>query len=554
MAVPTTEGDSRAKRYDRQIRIWGAHGQDALERAHICLVNAGPTGTEALKNLVLGGIAAFTVVDGADVGVADTGNNFMVEASDVGRKRAAAVAAPLKELNENVAGSCVEEDPMALLEAQPTFFHSFTLVIATQLREDEVLRLEAATRPAGVPLLIARSYGLAGYLRISTEEHRVVESKPDSAAQDLRFHAPWPQLQALAQSIDLATLNDIDHKHVPYGLLLVKAALQWRSEHNGALPANSAERTAFKELIKSWQRSIDGVPLDEENFLEAVSNAHKMWAPPSIPSEVRTILQDDAAKHVTSSSPDFWLLAAALRAFVDEDGHASLPLEGSIPDMFATTAMYLQLQRVYRERAEQDVAAVEAHLARILQSVGRDAKSVPKADIRAFCKNARNLRVVRFKSLADEAGSSGGGVAAPGSGLRGALSGEDTAAAASLYLLLRAADRFRVSYGRWPGVGVPGEAEGDVSSHERDLPALKSLAVGLVAEAGASPSAFSISDDMTGEVCRFGGSEVHCMGAIVGGMAAQEAIKLLTHQFVPLAGTLIFNSMGLQSSSSVFNF
>lgn len=59
-------------------------------------------------------------------------------------------------------------------------------------------------------------------------------------------------------------------------------------------------------------------------------------------------------------------------------------------------------------------------------------------------------RVVRFKSLADEAGSSGGGVAAPGSGLRGALSGEDTAAAASLYLLLRAADRFRVSYGYLP--------------------------------------------------------------------------------------------------------
>lgn len=35
-----------------------------------------------------------------------------------------------------------------------------------QLREDELLRLEAATRPAGVPLLIARSYGLAGYLRV----------------------------------------------------------------------------------------------------------------------------------------------------------------------------------------------------------------------------------------------------------------------------------------------------------------------------------------------------------------------------------------------------
>lgn len=57
-----------------------------------------------------------------------------------------------------------------------------------------------------------------------------------------------------------------------------------------------------------------------------------------------------------------------------------------------------------------------------------------------------------------------------------------------------------------------------------------------------------------GEVCRFGAAEMHCMGAIMGGMAAQEAIKLLTRQFVPMAGTLIFNSMGLQSSSSVFNF
>lgn len=93
---------------------------------------SGPTGTEALKNLVLGGIAAFTVVDGSDVGAADSGNNFMVDSGDVGRNRAAAVAGPLRELNENVAGACVEEDPMALLEAQPAFFHRFTLVIATQ--------------------------------------------------------------------------------------------------------------------------------------------------------------------------------------------------------------------------------------------------------------------------------------------------------------------------------------------------------------------------------------------------------------------------------------
>lgn len=39
--------------------------QEALENASVCLLNAGPTGSETLKNLVLGGIASFTIVDGA---------------------------------------------------------------------------------------------------------------------------------------------------------------------------------------------------------------------------------------------------------------------------------------------------------------------------------------------------------------------------------------------------------------------------------------------------------------------------------------------------------
>ena len=42
-------GMDKAKRYDRGIRVWGAHGQAALEAARVCLLNAGPTGTEVLQ-------------------------------------------------------------------------------------------------------------------------------------------------------------------------------------------------------------------------------------------------------------------------------------------------------------------------------------------------------------------------------------------------------------------------------------------------------------------------------------------------------------------------
>lgn len=57
--------DAKARRYDRQLRIWGAEGQRRLESCRVALLNCGPTGSEALKNLVLGGIGSFTVVDGA---------------------------------------------------------------------------------------------------------------------------------------------------------------------------------------------------------------------------------------------------------------------------------------------------------------------------------------------------------------------------------------------------------------------------------------------------------------------------------------------------------
>jgi amyloid beta precursor protein binding protein 1 len=66
----------RSTKYDRQLRIWGEHGQSALERAHICVLNCGPTGSEALKNLVLGGIGSFTVVDASKVCASDLGNNY----------------------------------------------------------------------------------------------------------------------------------------------------------------------------------------------------------------------------------------------------------------------------------------------------------------------------------------------------------------------------------------------------------------------------------------------------------------------------------------------
>lgn len=57
-APPILHGPSdKEKKYDRQLRLWAANGQAALEDAHIFLLNSGSgtVGVETLKNLVLPG-------------------------------------------------------------------------------------------------------------------------------------------------------------------------------------------------------------------------------------------------------------------------------------------------------------------------------------------------------------------------------------------------------------------------------------------------------------------------------------------------------------------
>lgn len=94
-------------------------------------------------------------------------------------------------------------------------------------------------------------------------------------------------------SIDLATADDILHKHTPYGelqrrclsqqqarlspqnqecrtktaicvaaVLLIQATKQWHATHGPELPRNAREKQAYRDILHSWQRRIDDVPIE----------------------------------------------------------------------------------------------------------------------------------------------------------------------------------------------------------------------------------------------------------------------------------------------------
>lgn len=107
----TTIPTSKEKKYDRQLRLWAASGQAALEDAHILLINSGPgvTGIEALKNLVLPGIGQFTIQDSALVTEADLGVNFFLDENCLNGFRADHTARLLQELNPDVKSNSITE-------------------------------------------------------------------------------------------------------------------------------------------------------------------------------------------------------------------------------------------------------------------------------------------------------------------------------------------------------------------------------------------------------------------------------------------------------------
>lgn len=195
---------------------------------------------------------------------------------------------------------------------------------------------------------------------------------------------------------------------------------------------------------------------DEANFAEARRHLYCTWTPPVVPEGVRAVLADarcaDPARAdaAAAADADFWVVAAALRAFVAHEGCGALPLAGTLPDMVAHTADYVALQHVYRARAAADVAAVARHAAAVAARCGRAPP--PAALVRRMCRGAATLALVRYPRAADIA--TRGSVPRAGTEPGGATVTRDPACALAWALLLDAAAARAAATGRWPGAAA----------------------------------------------------------------------------------------------------
>jgi amyloid beta precursor protein binding protein 1 len=344
---------------------------------------------------VLPCIGNFTIQDSAVVSEADLGVNFFLEEEHLGGYRAEHTCSLLKELNPDVDGHYITE-PIESWLLQPDALRPYTLIIATAPIRPEILaKLSDHAVAASVPLFYVHSVGFYSHFAVHLPPaYPIVDTHPSpESTQDLRLLRPWPELIQYAEE-KTAKMDDMapeDHGHIPYLALILHYLEEWKKQHEGNVPDSYKEKTEFRSIVAKAART-NNPEGGEENFDEAVAAVLKSLNPPTPSSAVKEIFTAPECLLIRQDSPSFWVIANAIGLFYTKYG--VLPVPGSVPDMKARSADYIQLQNVYKSKARKDLAEVVESV-RFLERNANRGNAIEEKDIEAFCKNAAHIKLVR---------------------------------------------------------------------------------------------------------------------------------------------------------------
>ncbi|KAL8272692.1 hypothetical protein Esti_003396 [Eimeria stiedai] len=626
-----------SERYDRQLRIWGEGGQACLRNASVLILGCGATAAEALRNLVLPGVGRFALIDDARVQVSELSEHFLLSPDAVGDFKSRVICSRAVELNPAVYGEAWAISPHRYLaeharprdecsdvlcetphfafpngreqrdERCPPPISNFDLVIAPVMPlkdEQELLRICSeygmkisssvessveslrsspqnsrggslqATRQ--VPVVSIGSVGFFGWVRLWAGEYCLVNTKPENPQVDLRLANPFPELLEFAWSFDMESMDDEQHSHVPFVVVLIQQAVcryrgLTRSDATAegvrgkfAFPLPDDAREKIRALVVKMQRSEQ-----ETNFFEALDNVYRTLKPASLSANITEIME--RASKMPEPPSSFWRLARALHKFYEKE--RALPVCPLAMDMTADTSSYVALQRVYAEKVAKDEQQLmqlllEDELTGTMRSRTAASRSPASAnaisgeELQSFCRNATHLKVVKYPEAYD-----------------------NLLGTASLRLLVAAVEQMNLAsspdstpgddddcgrhhipwyvtavackiaadkLGRFPGAVTAAKSHAAeqqglttdelVNEHKQSLTTdIEAVAAEVRKIEEKIGLGCFVPDDVIKQVVQYRGSEFPTTAALIGGVTAQEAIKLLCKQFEPVNNTFLWN-------------
>jgi len=270
----------------------------------------------------------------------------------------------------------------------------------------------------------------------------------------------------------------------------------------------------------------------------------------------------------------------AADANADSDANAntvvqegSTPVNGSVPDMASSTEGFVRIQTLYKDRAERDRNKMRSILDQLLTELYPTAPMVVSdEELSKFTRNIHSLRYLRTRRWTHEYDLTYSSSSNDDEEIREDLLAttyepyEDKFQTPLLwYIALRACDAFHDEEGIFPG------SDGRVSALESDAVLVQKHILDIVRRMGLLPDEMDDEglikstllqiendDDDTAsrsgkyakEVVRYYNAEIHNIASVMGGVASQEVVKLITGQYVPMDGTYVFN--GICSVAGVY--
>lgn len=186
---------------------------------------------------------------------------------------------------------------------QPNALRTYTHILVALPTSPEILqRISEHAKTSQIPVFYIHSIGFYGHFSLQLPSaFPIVDTHPDPATtSDLRLLDPWPELLHIVKekTAGLDQMDDEQHGHVAWVLLLLHYLEQWRSAHHGEPPSNYKEKTAFRELVRSGARTKNPEG-GEENFDEAVGAVLKSLNPAVPSSAVREVFDAPECRNLT---------------------------------------------------------------------------------------------------------------------------------------------------------------------------------------------------------------------------------------------------------------
>lgn len=433
-----------------------------------------------------------------------------------------------------------------------------------------------------IPLFYIQSIGFYSSFSIQLPSRfPIVDTHPDPAStQDIRLLEPWPDLLAFQeqQTKDIENLDDHKHDHLPYIIILLHYLNEWRKTHEDKPPLNYGQKKEFKALVESGARTSNAEGA-EENFAEAAAAVLKSLNPSLVPAGLRQVFEDSACRYDNSDS-NFWVIAAAIRDF-SHAHNGQLPLPGAIPDMKAQSADYIHLQNIYKRKARADLAEVVSLIRKNRPATGTP---IPESEVEAFCKNAAHVKLIRGSPIpiSRQLGQQTSIHLEPDQKKQYLqLLQLDMDAVFPLYLAFQVYDFAQGSlvndFSSSPSLPTletlqkvanklaadlitkptqtPTRAQQASLDSSAEVPSTQDPIV-IDTDADLDDSSSSTTELKTTlaailtEMHRAGGGELHNISALTGGIVAQEVIKVITKQYIPVDNVCVFD--GVRSRSAVF--